>query len=308
MNTPFYILSETSLTIFINGAPVAIDNTHVNWEKIKTALKNSDYDALPNLVDTESAVRNYVEGAMTVKHGTVYWNGTAIDSSLTRRIITMLKEGFPVTPLVNFLKNMMANPSNRAQNELYAFLEYGNLPITPDGYFLAYKRVDDNYMDCHSHSIDNSVGQTVEMPRGAVDDRSEVTCSHGLHFCSLEYIKHFWGSHLMVLKINPRDVVSIPVDYNNTKGRCCKYEVISELDLESSYEHTFGTSVFGDIDDFDVEDDDDDEEEYPADDRFDWDDFSEYEGHDESQEKEPATNDPYKYDVYPPGCTGIFAP
>ena len=33
----------------------------------------------------------------------------------------------------------------------------------------------------------------------------------------------------MILKINPRDVVSIPSDYNDAKGRACKYEVISEL-------------------------------------------------------------------------------
>jgi hypothetical protein len=32
----------------------------------------------------------------------------------------------------------------------------------------------------------------------------------------------------MILKINPRDVVAIPADYNNTKGRCCRYEVIGE--------------------------------------------------------------------------------
>ena len=30
----------------------------------------------------------------------------------------------------------------------------------------------------------------------------------------------------MVVKINPRDVVSIPEDYDNAKGRCCRYEVV----------------------------------------------------------------------------------
>ena len=33
----------------------------------------------------------------------------------------------------------------------------------------------------------------------------------------------------MLIKVNPRDVVSIPVDYNNSKGRCCKYEVVGEV-------------------------------------------------------------------------------
>jgi hypothetical protein len=32
----------------------------------------------------------------------------------------------------------------------------------------------------------------------------------------------------MILKVNPADVVAIPADYNNTKGRACKYEVVAE--------------------------------------------------------------------------------
>jgi hypothetical protein len=33
----------------------------------------------------------------------------------------------------------------------------------------------------------------------------------------------------MILKINPADVVSIPTDYNGAKGRCCKYEVVGQV-------------------------------------------------------------------------------
>jgi hypothetical protein len=51
----------------------------------------------------------------------------------------------------------------------------------------------------------------------------------GLHFCSRDYLSHFGGERIMILKINPRDVVSIPVDYNAAKGRACRYEVIGEL-------------------------------------------------------------------------------
>jgi hypothetical protein len=33
----------------------------------------------------------------------------------------------------------------------------------------------------------------------------------------------------VIVKINPRDVVSIPSDYNDAKGRACRYEVIGEV-------------------------------------------------------------------------------
>jgi hypothetical protein len=36
----------------------------------------------------------------------------------------------------------------------------------------------------------------------------------------------------MIVKINPADVVSIPADYDNAKGRCWRYEVIGEMPRE----------------------------------------------------------------------------
>ena len=41
--------------------------------------------------------------------------------------------------------------------------------------------------------------------------------------------KSFGGERILVLKINPRDVVAIPSDYNNSKGRTCRYEVVDEI-------------------------------------------------------------------------------
>jgi hypothetical protein len=127
------------------------------------------------------------------------------------------------------MENMMTNPSFRAVNELYGFLEKNNLPITPDGHFLAYKRVRENYTDCHTGKMDNSVGKVVEMERNKVDDNQNNTCSSGLHFCSENYLRSFGGERTVIVKINPRDVVSIPTDYDNSKGRACRYEVIGEV-------------------------------------------------------------------------------
>jgi hypothetical protein len=45
-------------------------------------------------------------------------------------------------------------------------------------------------------------------------------------------LNHFGGARTVIGKINPRDVVSIPSDYNATKGRACRYEVIGEIDAD----------------------------------------------------------------------------
>jgi len=85
-----------------------------------------------------------------------------------------------------------------------------------------------DFTDCHTGKFDNSPGQVVTMPRNEVNEDKDQTCSSGLHFCSLSYLSSFYGDKVVILKINPRDVVSIPSDYNNAKGRCCRYEVIEE--------------------------------------------------------------------------------
>ena len=48
----------------------------------------------------------------------------------------------------------------------------------------------------------------------------------------MSYLNHFGGERTVIVKINPRDVVSIPTDYNEAKGRACRYEVIGELGVE----------------------------------------------------------------------------
>jgi acyl carrier protein len=156
-----------------------------------------------------------------------------------------MNEGFDVQPMLSFLENLMQNPSKRAVDELYGFLEQNSLPITEDGHFVAYKRVRDDYMDFYTGKMDNSVGKEVKMERNQVDDDKDRTCSTGLHFCSLEYLPHYHSNQgrIVIVKINPADVVSIPSDYNNAKGRACRYVVIEEY-FGSQSNEKFKTSVY----------------------------------------------------------------
>jgi hypothetical protein len=89
--------------------------------------------------------------------------------------------------------------------------------------------------------MDNSPGKVVEMERHEVDDNRDVTCSTGLHFCGMSYLSCFGGDRTVIVKVNPADVVSIPSDYNDAKGRTCRYEVVGELNV--SPEDAFTRSV-----------------------------------------------------------------
>jgi hypothetical protein len=177
----------------------------------------------------------------------------------------MIELGLDLDPIKKFLAKLSLNPSYRAVGELYQFLEMCNLPITSEGNFRAYKRVNSNWTDMHTGTINNSVGQVVTMPRNEVDDDFNNGCSRGLHFGSKEYFGQSGfgnGDHrLIIVEIDPQNVVSVPKEYNFSKGRCCEYVVIEEVidqgfNLPNSYVNTTPPQDFED----DVDNDDYEEE------------------------------------------------
>lgn len=238
-----YILQGDNIVIVIDGDPHTINRTHVTYTKLVDAIKSKDWDSVKELINPTKVVVNYSKGNLQIVDGEMFWKGQPFHNSLANRMISMLQEGFDVEPMVNFMHNLMRNPSKRAVDELYGFLEKNSLPITPDGCFLAYKRVKADYTDCHTGTMDNSVGRVVEMERNMVDDNRDNTCSTGLHFCSFDYLASFHGDRTVIVKINPADVVSIPSDYNNAKGRTCCYEVIGEVNRDPNDKTEFNKPV-----------------------------------------------------------------
>lgn len=228
-----YLIQGSNIVVVIGNKSHTISKTHITYQKVLDAIKASDWDSLPDIIEPKKVVLNYGQGNVSIQGETLYWKGKELNTGLSVRMIQMLQEGFPIEPMVNFMENLYQNPSKRAVTELYGFLEKCNLPITPDGHFLAYKKVRADYTDVHSGKFDNSVGQVVEMERHDVDDNKDNTCSTGLHFCSQSYLNSFGGERTVIVKINPRDVVSIPSDYNDAKGRACRYEVIGEMEVEA---------------------------------------------------------------------------
>lgn len=255
MSYPF-IIQGNNVVVVIGNKSHTISKTHITYNKVVEAIKAGDWDTVKDIIEPKKVVLNYGKGNVSVQGETLFWKGEPLNSGLAIRMIQMLQEGFPIEPMVNFMENLFQNPSKRAVTELYGFLEKNNLPITPDGHFLAYKKVRNNYLDIHSGTMLNAPGQVLEMERNAVDDDKDRTCSTGLHFCGMSYLPHFGGSdsRTVIVKINPRDVVSIPSDYNDAKGRACRYEVIGELGVDPEDAFTAPVQVDANSEDTDIED------------------------------------------------------
>lgn len=232
-----HIVTPAGLTFFYNGESYVVPTDHRNFDKVKEFIASpfpQAYD-LKVLLDVSSELRKFLNGLVEIKGATVYVRGSAMPESVSEKVLRMIDTGAQPEPICRFLNKVLDNPSASAQRELLLFCEANGFAIHEDGDIIAFKGVRPDYKDCHTGTIDNSVGQYVSMPRGEVDDRRDVTCSFGLHFAALDYANHC-GSRTVVVKVSPIDVVSIPNDYNNQKGRCCAYTVIGELPERKFYE------------------------------------------------------------------------
>ena len=279
MSVPFMFV-DGNLTVVLKNKSHQVLPDHLNYKMIMEALPTASEDELLGMVDVETAVASFSDGRVTVENGVVKFDGDEVHGSISKRILEFMKNGLPFEPLVQFLHNVMENPSMQSQRELYDFLEHEHLPITEDGYFLAYKAVRSDFKDKYRGVFDNSVGQVCEMVRAKVDDNREVGCSQGLHAGALSYVASYGsvdsGDKIVIVKINPKDVVSVPKDCDCQKLRTCRYEVVGlyegELDRPMYSADYSNSPIYNDDYDADYEDDDEDEEYY--DEEY-WDQFDE---------------------------------
>jgi hypothetical protein len=253
------------ITIFVEGKQHTIHATDSNFASAVTAFEASDWDGLYNILNPAQVFQNLYAKyeQIEVKHGNVYVNDEPISSLIAGRILDFLAKGVDCLPVFKFITKLNLNPSARAVNELYTFLEHKFLPLTDNGNFLAYKALRSDYTDVHTGKFNNSVDNVLEMPRNKVDDNKEVGCSYGFHAGTLEYARGFrpCNGKLVVVEINPADVVSIPTDCECQKLRTCKYKVHSEYEVpleDLAYESRYSTDNDEDVD-REWDDDSDDE-------------------------------------------------
>jgi hypothetical protein len=253
------------LTVVVDGKQHTILASNPLFASAVSAFQIKDLDALMLALDPSRKFLNLYAKyeQIEVKDGSVFVDGETISSVVADRIINFLADGIDCLPIFKFITRLQLNPSKRAVDELYTFLEHKNLPYTESGTFLAYKAVRHDFTDKHTGKFFNGVGEVLSMPRNKVDDDKNVGCSYGFHAGTLKYASEFaCGSDKMVLvEIDPADVVSIPTDCEFQKLRTCRYKVVAEYERpldKHVYESRFSTENDDDVD----EEWDDDEECY----------------------------------------------
>jgi hypothetical protein len=245
------------IKVIADGKDYFVSATSPLYAKAFDAFKAKDWESFIHAVDPAVKIKSLFAKYETVevKDGLLYVDGDVVDSIVSERLIQMLSNEVDVLPVLKFVYRLRLNPSSRAVNELYTFLEHKCLPLTESGTFLAYKAVRPNYHDKHTGKFDNSVGNVLEMPRNKVDDNKDVGCSYGFHAGTLEYASGFAceNDKIVLVEIDPADVVSIPVDCEFQKLRTCRYKVVGEFErplTEPLYESRFITENDDEVDEY----------------------------------------------------------
>lgn len=235
----YIIANDGGVTAIVGEQTYTFNKSHPNYDKLITYLKNNNVEYFEACYDIISHVNAFCEGYVNCNDGSLTWDGIKMPDMFTGTILDMIKQGFPFEPMLNFLDNLSQNSSDHAVIELFDFMENKNMPITGDGCFLAYKAVREDYKDIYSGNFDNKVGSICQVPRNTVDNNRDNGCGKGLHVGAIDYAKSYGGidfdsdndggNRLMICKVNPRDVVSVPSDHKFQKLRTCRYEVVSEF-------------------------------------------------------------------------------
>jgi len=114
MSVPFMWV-DGNLTLVLNNRTYQVLPDHINYKMILEALPTATADELLDIVDVEKAVATFSDGLVEIKNGQVTYEGEIVHGSISKRILEFMSKGLPFQPLVNFLNNLMENPSMQSQ-------------------------------------------------------------------------------------------------------------------------------------------------------------------------------------------------
>lgn len=240
-----WIKSGSSLIIVHEGNSIHINRGTVKFKRALQLVQAGKEEELLTYIFPQKKIEKFTKGDFSLTdQGQITETKTnkVIPNVISKRLLEFAQNDYSYTALKKFLDNLQKNPNKDSVEQLYHFLEACNAPITSDGCFLAYKYVTEvssgKLVDSHTKTFSNNPGQIVAMDRSKCDSNRSVTCSRGLHVAAYSYARECGSGQVIIeVKVNPKDVVAVPDDYQNRKMRVCRYEVLRKgsSEVEKSY-------------------------------------------------------------------------
>ena len=220
---------EIHLSTGTQIAMIGVD--HPFYLDICRALKAGDDSEVNRLLDVPGAIVERFNkvglGTATINTETevVSIDGIPISGRVLELITNFKKLHIPYTALLNFWKKLQKNPTHVGKDSMIRFLEHNNVPILPNGNFLAYKGVIKTDKPNVFHSVQDSsflykFGVVAELPRDQCTVDIGNCCGPGLHVGGFSHASGY-GDTIIDIEVDPADVVSVPTA-EDSKCRACK--------------------------------------------------------------------------------------
>lgn len=251
----------TSVTMFHEGQTYVATGDHQHFAELVQMLtkKNHDDKKLIEKVNVGKVIANkftQLSERVSLRGDTVYFDGDPFNTKLTELIVQMYYAGGENanwTPLINFFEKVQQNPLEHSRIQAFGWLYDNDFWLAEDGDFIGYKGVEafrDGFRskssgtafvngEVHTGKIPTTPGVIVEMPRSEVQHSPSNPCSTGLHVGSWAYASGF-ANVVLAVKVNPRDVVSVPNDSRGEKMRVCRYRVLGPVTKRQEAELQLG--------------------------------------------------------------------
>lgn len=242
----YYLVQDESgvgnITVVVDGTMLVADSNHPRWYDIVAAAVSGDDVDFPSLFDITNKAAELFENLserVSVAHSRIFIDGDEVEDVYADQIVRFMQEGVEdFKPLVNFLEKVYTNVEAHTRENLSRWLNAtGGFTIDEDGDIIGYKGLTRDGGSIHrgpavvngeavNGSVPNAPGSVVEMARSKVEHNPAVGCASGLHVGTWEYASGFGHGVVAKVKVNPRDVVSVPTDCNGQKMRVSRYKVV----------------------------------------------------------------------------------
>lgn len=257
-----HVFSNGTLTLTVNGEVFTVHESDAFYPEVWEVMDNPDLSASEKASEIKDILKptpkplkveipHYEVGDIEVdRYGSVFIEGRRVDDPVTRKISEMHQAGLSFGPLVAFMNKVALNPDPGVREQLFRFLNVSGFPLSEDGDFLGYKGVKHDLWDKHTgNTYQYNPGAVVSMARDQVCSDPDRGCAAGIHVGSFEYAEDF-ASVVILVKVDPSNVVSVPHDYSYQKLRACEVTVARVV----ATTQRLTRPVYAD-DDLDIEDD-----------------------------------------------------
>lgn len=249
------IVSEGSVSVVI----AASDPTYGPVRRYLAEERGGDFATVRDLVDTfRAGVKAAAAEAVAVVDGGGVTgqaeaepyritHGDPVEEVVLAAAIRLTNSNADLAPLGAFLRRLEANPSPASRSQLFGWLKAGGFTLTAEGFIVGYKSVrtdgrsahegrervtvetQDGSVETVTGHVPYPVGASVWMARDLVNDDRNSACAVGLHVGTYDYA-HGFSEQMLVVLVDPADVVSVPVDSRAQKMRVCRLYVAARHD------------------------------------------------------------------------------